>query len=196
MRADCLPSADVTVRVNGTALTEHQTTNEVLTATSFVQADTGANFTIELKIEAGFAYRIPSDRIIFRALVDGAEIRRNVVATHLLPSCTSTIDGLNETKNGVSTLQRLSFAEHAFSTPPPSHTHPMLISAAADNNADASHIKKFASVGEIKVELIRCRYLGLSTVKNTHNKSFKTIVGENPIPEKAMKGRSVSNHTK
>lgn len=114
MYADCLPGAQVTVRVNGQALTEHATENGQLNATTFVEAVPGAQFTVNLDLEAAFAYRDPRDRLEFGLWVDGQWIRSAIVASHSLP-CSHMSVGLMETKSGVSTLKRLSFAEHTSS---------------------------------------------------------------------------------
>jgi hypothetical protein len=63
----------------------------------------------------------------------------------------------------------------------------MLTFAVAEDQAHAPLADKFAAIGEITVKLIRCRhdgYLGF------------TGVGDTNIPEKALKGRSISNHVK
>jgi hypothetical protein len=55
-------------------------------------------------------------------------------------------------------------------------------------------VEKLAKLGEIKVELTRCRLDGTSNY-NPHMSNFKGL-NEEPIPEKALKGRAVSNHTR
>ena len=63
MRADCLPGAAVTVRVNCQPLAEYATENGDLTATTFIEAIPGAEFDIALNLSHGFAYRDPADRL-------------------------------------------------------------------------------------------------------------------------------------
>ena len=53
--------------------------------------------------------------------------------------------------------------------------------------------QKFANVGEIRVELRRCRKMGKSI--NHVSRKFNGI-GEDALPEKAAKGRSISSHTR
>ena len=71
----------------------------------------------------------------------------------------------------------------------------LLTLSAADGHADPPLLEKLAKIGEIKVELSRCLYKGVMTADVNHNHSFKSV-GEDNIPEKAMKGRSVSSHAK
>lgn len=113
MRADGLPHADVVVRVNGEALTEHQTENEALTATTFIEAIPGAHFWVELKLEAGFAYRDPNDKLRFTVHVDGECARSSMFHTHYSPESIHINEGAVATLDGVSTLRRYTFAAHA-----------------------------------------------------------------------------------
>jgi hypothetical protein len=63
----------------------------------------------------------------------------------------------------------------------------------ADSGADKSLIHKLATLGEIKIELKRVRASGF--LPGDHVASFKGI-GDDPLPEKATKGRAISNHAK
>lgn len=65
--------------------------------------------------------------------------------------------------------------------------------ATADEKADISDLEKLANMGEVKVELRRCRTQQDSN--QNHSISFQGV-GRDQIPEKAMKGRSISSHTK
>jgi hypothetical protein len=121
MRADCLPFASVTVRVNGEPLTEHHaegiSENDNMTATSFVEAVPGAQFTVNLAIEPGYAYCNRKEKLSFKVSVDGHCIQDVIIGTrtHDLPQ-TSTAQGLAETNaDGGSTRKRLHFAEHTSS---------------------------------------------------------------------------------
>jgi hypothetical protein len=198
MRADCLPHANVTVRVAGEALTEHHTENfsadDAMTATSFVEAVPGARFTVDLNLEPGFAYRNHKDRISFLVYVDGQWVKDSIITSHVLPHSVA-INGLLETLSGVSTLKRLSFAEHTSSK---SRCHSFgsrwLTVFAADGRAESSLIKKLEKVGEIKVELRRCRVVGRE--EYVGRASVSKGISEDAIPEKALKGRSISSHTR
>ena len=70
----------------------------------------------------------------------------------------------------------------------------MLTYFTADGAAEPSLSKKLASVGEIKVELQRCRDDGVR-IRSDEPENFKGI-GDAGVPEKALKGRSVSNRVK
>jgi len=115
MHADCLPGAFVTVRVNGTPLTEHATENNDLSATTFIEAIPDAEFDVTLDWTADFAYRDPADRIRFSVFVDGEWIRTPVVHTHLRIFTQKIVTGPEDTHNGVTTIKRLTFAQHASS---------------------------------------------------------------------------------
>lgn len=118
MYADCLPQATVTIKVNNVALPEYHTENasesDAMTATTFVESTPGTKFEIHLRLDAGFAYRARGESICFSAYADGEHVGSNVVDLTHLP-ITSYIEGLMETKAGISTLRKLSFAEHTSS---------------------------------------------------------------------------------
>jgi hypothetical protein len=59
--------------------------------------------------------------------------------------------------------------------------------------ADKSLIHKLAKLGEIKIELKRVRDIGVCTGDQVA--AFKGI-GDDPLPEKATKGRAISNRAK
>jgi hypothetical protein len=115
MYADCLPGASVTVRVNGVPLTEHATENSNLSATTFVEAVAGAKFDIALNLDYHFAYRNPADRISFCVSVDGEPVKVVILSTHLQYISEHLVEGPEETRNGVTTLRRLTFAQYASS---------------------------------------------------------------------------------
>jgi hypothetical protein len=115
MLADCLPGAKVTVRVNGTPLTEHATENGVLTATTFVEAIAGAEFDVALNWRDHSTYRDPEDRIRFCVHVDGEWVRAPIITAHSPFFRNKIVEGPQETRNGVTTVKRLTFAQHASS---------------------------------------------------------------------------------
>lgn len=112
MRADCLPFASVTVRVNGRDLQELQTEgvsdDDAMTATAYIEAVDGAEFDVFLNVERGFAYK--SDHLDFEVKVDGARVVGKVVplkgAVHQ-----SSVNGTIESEGGqFATLKKLKFA--------------------------------------------------------------------------------------
>jgi hypothetical protein len=195
MHADCLPGATVTVCVNGEPLTEHATENSDLSATTFVEAVSGSEFEIALKLGHAFTYRDPADRINFCVSVDGEWVRTLILTTHMNNVSRYVIEGPLETQNGVTTLKRLTFAEHASCRQgvPQVFEH-QLIFTTADNRADDSTMNKLKEIGQIKVKLQRCRESGVDTA-GASGSGFKGVV-DHDIPEKALKGRSISSHTK
>lgn len=121
MRADCLPGAAVTVRVNGQPLAEYATENGDLTATTFIEAIPGAEFDIALNLSHGFAYRDPADRLGFLVSVDGQYIQCPILPTHIVHVSQNIVEGPEETHNGVTTVKRLTFAQHASCRPNKHH---------------------------------------------------------------------------
>jgi hypothetical protein len=71
----------------------------------------------------------------------------------------------------------------------------LLTFAVAEDQAHAPLADKFAAIGEITVKLIRCRHDGDYRPDHNHYLGF-TGVGDTNIPEKALEGRSISNHVK
>lgn len=195
MIADCLPGARVTVRVNGQALTEHATENNEMSANTFVEAVAGAEFEVVLNLSPPFAYRNAADRIRCTVTVDGQWVRTPIIITHVLQDIETIVEGPQETRNGVTTFRRLSFAQHA-SSMCLEHLSPWPLanSRAADSRADSSIMEKLTNVGEIKVVLQRCREGGPKPSRN-FKPDFQGV-GDHAVPEKALKGRSISNHTK
>lgn len=55
-------------------------------------------------------------------------------------------------------------------------------------------MKKFSNVGQIKVTLQRCREASVKPAADWVN-IFDGVYGD-ALPEKALKGRSISSHTK
>ena len=199
MRADCLPYARVSVLVNGIALTEYTTEiGDGQGATTFIEAVPGATFTVELELEAAFAAytsRKRNDKLTFCLFLDGEAVCSNLVYLNVRP-VTSTLGGIIEQKHDETTLRPFVFAEHTTSMSTPTATSSLVQfthTIIADSTADTSLIRKLANLGEIKIELKRCRTTGLVHGENTP--AFKGI-GDDPLPEKATKGRSISNHAK
>lgn len=195
MHADCLPGATVTVRVNGTPLTEYATENSDMTATTFVEAVAGAQFDIALTWTDFFAYRAAADRIRFCVYVDGQWVGTPIVSTHIPRLYQNVVEGPQTTLNGMTTFSPLTFEQHASSK---QHVHRLsehqLISIAADSRADDKTMKELGDVGQIKVTLQRCRIGGRKPPANSKS-DFKGVAAHG-VPEKALKGRSISNHTK
>lgn len=116
MRADCLPFAQVTVRVNGRDLEEHQTEPadeaNLTKATTYVECVAGAEFSVHLLLEPGFAY--VRDQLNFSVHVDGQWIGARLVELSSLTmgSATCEVAGKTEFSNGTHILRKLKFAAH------------------------------------------------------------------------------------
>lgn len=65
---------------------------------------------------------------------------------------------------------------------------------AADDTLDASYKDEFAAVGEVTVQLRRCRQTPTDVPFELSSKSVR--LDRNSIPEKALKGRAISNQVK
>lgn len=118
MRADCLPFASVSVRVNGRNLQELQTEgvsgDDAMTATTYIEAVDGAEFDVCLKLERGFAYK--QDQLSFKVDVDGAYAGGTAVSLNGA-DIESWIEGAIESDGGrLATLRKLRFAALKTST--------------------------------------------------------------------------------
>lgn len=69
-----------------------------------------------------------------------------------------------------------------------------LTTSTAEDAPRNGVLEKLENLGEIKVELKRCHEAG--TLREFSGPSRFKAVGENAVPEKATKGRSISSHTK
>jgi hypothetical protein len=69
----------------------------------------------------------------------------------------------------------------------------VLTLSVAEGDADKSLIHRLAHLGEIKIELKRVQSTGF--LEGDHVAKFKGV-GDEPLPEKATKGRAISNHAK
>ncbi|KAM0701950.1 hypothetical protein Q7P35_010860 [Cladosporium inversicolor] len=177
MYADCFPRARVTVSVAGETAVEYETENEPLKVKSFIEAIPGANFAVILDIEQHFAYRDPQDSLRFKVSLDGRKARANLIGTHHHNVIQAKIEGIRIlTEDDVTMLRRLQFAEHG----------------STEDSVGKSALEKLSSVGEIKVELFKCR----KNSKLPRTSSQFEAMNEDAIPEKAFKGRSISSHTR
>jgi hypothetical protein len=193
MRADCLPGVSVSINVDQKALAEHHTENDVMAATTYIEATAGVTFTISLSLEDAYAHRRYGEHLEWRVSLDG-ELVRASLASPLQHS--HVMEGAVETIGGASTMRKFCFSEHTSSM-----TLPLGIACpgtqandrTADVKANATLVEKFKNVGEIKIELHRCQKTATGR-GGDHRLEFKGV-GDADIPEKALKGRSVSNHT-
>jgi hypothetical protein len=75
-----------------------------------------------------------------------------------------------------------------------SHVWSLANSITADDRANNSAVKNLSDVGQIKVTLQKCRESGVKASADW-TCEFKGV-GDHAVPEKALKGRSISSHTK
>ena len=111
-----LPKASVAIHVNGSALHEHPAESEFpMTATSYVESVSGAEFSVVLKLERRFAHQGK------RVLVCAISLDGQVVTSHLLnkkylsQGTTKCWDNALDDVDGVSRFRKLTFAQHASS---------------------------------------------------------------------------------
>jgi hypothetical protein len=116
MRAACLPSTTVTVTVNGRALRELQQTETDVDddkgATAYIESVDGADFAVEMDLEAGLARYCGS--VQFTIYLDG-EFMGGSVVDLINGKQNSKVSGVNEnSSNGVG-FRRFTFARHEMS---------------------------------------------------------------------------------
>lgn len=183
MRADCLPQAQVVVCANGNILQEHQTEasspEKPLAATTYVESTVGAAFAIEVTLERGFAYK---DYIRAKVYLDGKDVEvAGADGDFSGPSHTIRIDRAREFGKNGHAYRKFLFAGHQ----------------TTDSRPDASQARKWSKLGEIKVELLRCRRAGSIQLNpaQAFGRSSRHL-GQETIPEKALKGRAISSHAR
>ncbi|KAM0716428.1 hypothetical protein Q7P37_007873 [Cladosporium fusiforme] len=179
MRPDCLPSASVSVRVNGRDLQEYNTEgsseDDAMIATTYVEAVEDAEFEVCLHLERGFAYAW--DYLAFKTQVDGVVIRNRIIPLNG-QEMSFIIQGLVEPlAHGKSQLKKCRFAAHDTTD------------AKLDARLKSDH---FSKLGEIEVTLTRCHEVG--KVATVPKSSYKAVVKDS-VPEKALKGRAITHHT-
>jgi hypothetical protein len=77
MRIDNLPKASVAIHVNGSAPHEHMAESEhQMIATSYVEAVSGAEFSVVLKLEPSLRLRDKSQVLVCAISLDGQEVMR------------------------------------------------------------------------------------------------------------------------
>lgn len=117
MRADCLPFASVSVRVNGEVLHEYQTegtsADEAMTATAYIESVDGAEFDVSLLVQTAFAYK--SDCLEFIIHIDGKWMAGQVVHLNGKRKL-GAVDGATcPAENGRATFRKFRFAAHDMS---------------------------------------------------------------------------------
>lgn len=112
MRAECLPHASVTVQVNGSAIQEyHVESGDAKTASCYVEAVSGAEFSVVLALEPDYAYS--DDDLLFSVFIDGHHARAFVInSTELGKDCTKTIESVRDYADGFVSFKRFTFAQH------------------------------------------------------------------------------------
>ena len=112
MRANCLPNVSVAVHVNGNALPEHHADSEDgKTSLCYAEAVSGAEFSLVLTIEPGYAYR--KEHLQFRVFLDGSQGNSLIInPRRMTKGCTSTIEQESRHADGYSYDRKFTFARH------------------------------------------------------------------------------------
>jgi hypothetical protein len=103
MRIDRLPKASVAIHVNGSALHEHMAESEhQMIATSYVEAVSGAEFSVVLKLEPRFRLRDKSQVLVCAISLDGQEVMRHLRREeHMRHGITDYVDSAPDVLDGV-----------------------------------------------------------------------------------------------
>lgn len=110
----------MTIQVNNRVLQELQTepadAEDPTVATAFVESSDGAEFSVHLLLDRGFAYT--KDHLEFHVSVDGHWISGRVVdlAATRYHGSGAVVLGAFSTVNGANTLRKMRFASHETST--------------------------------------------------------------------------------
>jgi len=122
MRANFIPGVEVTIRVANTALTEYEDGDNTgleleaaKTAAAYIEAVPGANFKVELKLNASFPYT--EDHLNCEVYADGTWVVGGVIdLTRPRPLGWAVfLEGSVENVDGGAVLRRFQFAEHQMS---------------------------------------------------------------------------------
>jgi hypothetical protein len=112
MRADCLPNVSVGIHVNVNALHEyHADSEDERTALCYVEAVSGAEFSILLTTEPDYAYR--DNDLLFRASIDGHKVKSRIIGPiKMTEGHTSSIESVRRYEDGVNCKRKFTFAQH------------------------------------------------------------------------------------
>lgn len=112
MRADCLPHAQVTIRVDDPPLEEHLTegSDDAMTATCFVETDAGSEFSVKLNLDRIFSYK--KDLLVWAVHLNGKRRRSQTIELNRvsLHGLNSEIRGTRSTTDGETTSRNFMFA--------------------------------------------------------------------------------------
>lgn len=116
MRVDRLRYASVTIQVHDNDLYEHLIESEDdKTALSYVEAVSGARFSVVLVLEPKFAYR--DEDLQFRVFLDGRLARSYMIRSEKMKEgMTKSLDAVREYADGFSSYSKSTFAENRSST--------------------------------------------------------------------------------
>jgi hypothetical protein len=114
MRADCLPKVSVAVHVDGNALHEYHAESEsehVNTAVCYVEAVSGAVFSIVLTIEPGYTYR--SESLKLRIFLDGSRARSIIInPAKMTNGYTTSVESVRRHEDGFNYHRKFTFSQH------------------------------------------------------------------------------------
>jgi len=112
MRADCLPHVSVAIHVNGNALHEHHADSEdAKAAVRYVEVVSGAEFSLVLTIEPGYAYR--DKDLQYTVFLDGNFARSNITTSaKMAEGYTSSVSGTRRHVDDFNCYRKFTFAQH------------------------------------------------------------------------------------
>lgn len=210
MRSSTWPGLDVNLVIDGVAMQEHEdqeAENEHpfsnhKTVTRYVQAVSGANFSVDLHMQQHFPYK--HHDIAVRLLLDGAVAKQPIIEKGRLQSrFTHKFKGIEKLINGQWQLNRFAFADlRTCKSTPDSGVHTIYAACmmkanpkSADGAPKADLKEKLSRMGEATVELSRVAVVGQAYAATGASYDTYTPAVNGAVPEKALKGRAISSHT-
>lgn len=194
MRSDYLAGASVVVREDGQDLREYEAETiqgAYKTTTAYIESVPGAEFTVEVVFDNTYPYR-DNDLTAYISL-DGVEMIGKICPKNKFSQRTITFDGAISGTADKPTIRKFAFAALTTSTYPQyRYVSPVADQILADGQPKPSMKEKFAKLGDIEVRLYRCRLGALGAFDYSACKKDSPVAGG--VPEKSLKGRSVSSH--
>ncbi|KAK3697252.1 hypothetical protein LTR37_017564 [Vermiconidia calcicola] len=181
MKLDTAPAIDVTVRVNGADLQEHDDTEhneEYLKGVKYVECVPETDFAVHLHVRKSQLGGYNKDQIRCDVYLDGEFAIARLPNPYSTPAASSEWDfgAVESTINGRCIKQNFAFARLRTDDGPSKDLKPI----------------DFKQQGEIKVKCTLVRTRKLSKMVTHDVASFKRA-GDEVLPEKCLKGRSISN---
>lgn len=197
MKADFLPGVSVELRTNGQALPEYvdedNNDGDHRIVTRYVEATSNTEFSIHLHTDASFPYRFDDLNVSIR--IDGQEVYCPCIYAkphlcHIFSHFVSNINGVGHRR--AFAFGELKTSEYAFALLERQHISDFCVADEAPAKLEGIKLKDLlSSLGEVTIALKRGKILGRHEPQSNSGQIPSQTYDS--VPEKALKGRSISN---